>query len=358
MPTVSSSQLIRAAEKILVAAGTEPHIAQKVAENLVQANLKGHDSHGIGMVPRYVEAIAEGGLQPNAAGKLIQDSGAILMVDGGRGYGQSVGMDAVRRLAECAHGHGIALLGLSNVHHLGRIGAYAEQLAEEGLVSLHFVNVPTNPMVVAWGGHLPRFGTNPVCIGMPSKTESAPVILDFATSRLAHGKIRVAWLKQSRLADDQSLQDAEGKTTDDPGVLFREPSGVMMPFGEHKGAGLAMMCSLLGGALTGGRTERSHEAGESGMAVINGMLSIAIDPAAMGAAAGFLQEVEAFSDWVRASQGPDSQGEVLVPGEPERRSFMARQREGISVDDGTWGQLQAACRSTGLDPEEVLFPSL
>lgn len=350
MPTMHAPLLTRAVARLFEAAGTGGEIAQQVAANLVDANLLGHDSHGVGMAPRYVQAIADGGLQANASGSIVLDNGAVQTMDGRRGFGQWVGQDAMQRLAQRARAHGVALLGLYNVHHLGRIGAYAEQLAADGIVSLHLVNVATSRMVVPWGGREARFGTNPICVGVPSPS-GQHVILDFATSRVAHGKARVAWLSGERVAGGPALADAEGHLTDDPSVMFTEPRGALLPFGEHKGAGLALVCSLLGGLLAGGRTEQHDPDGSA--AIVNGMLSIAIDPRAMGTAHHLRDEIDEFVQWVKASPAPEGGPAVQAPGDPERAKRIARERDGIALDDGTWAQLQEAAQSVGLVPDEV-----
>jgi uncharacterized oxidoreductase len=343
--------LTESVERLFHAAGTRAELARQVAVNLVEANLKGHDSHGVGMAPRYVQAIAAGGLQPNAAaGKAVTDQGGIIVIDGLMGYGQVVGSEAIGRLAARARGLGLAMLGLRNVHHLGRIGAYAEQLAAAGLVSMHFVNVSSSVLVAPWHGLKARFGTNPVCIGLPAPGGDH-VILDFATSRLAQGKVRVAWLKGEPVPGGPAMVDAEGRLTDDPAVMFTEPRGALIPFGEHKGAGLALACSLLTGPLIGGVTEQTSE---HGVPIVNGMMSIAIDPAAMGAGQTLRDEIEPFVAWVKEAAAPGRQ--VKAPGQAERESQALRGREGIPLDDGTLGQLRDAARSVGLDPE-TLFPA-
>jgi uncharacterized oxidoreductase len=151
----------------------------------------GHDSHGIGMMPRYVEALLEGGLHPNRKVEVKLDAGSLLALDGGAGYGQSIGLQATRMAIERAKTHGVAIVALGNSHHLGRIGHWAEMAVAEGLVSMHFVNVQSFARVAPFAGADRRFGTNPVCIGIPLPDEP-PFVLDMATSAVAQGKLRVA----------------------------------------------------------------------------------------------------------------------------------------------------------------------
>ncbi len=258
-------ELRQRCERILQAAGSQPDEARTVAANLVLANLTGHDSHGVGMLPRYVDAVLEGGLSPNTGVRVALDTGSLLGLDGQRGYGQVVGEQAMRLGIERARAHGSCIMTLANAHHLGRIGHWAEMAVEAGLVSLHFVNVAANPSVAPWGGADGRFGTNPCCIGIPVAGRP-PFLLDFATSRVAQGKMRVAH-NEGRAVDPGYVIDPDGRPTTDPGVVVvpQAPGargnlfGALLTFGEHKGYGLAAACELLGGALTGmGTWHRAH----------------------------------------------------------------------------------------------------
>ncbi|HEY6086113.1 MAG TPA: Ldh family oxidoreductase, partial [Burkholderiaceae bacterium] len=174
--------------------GSSEAEVEAVAANLIEANLTGHDSHGIGMLPRYAEAFLEGGLKPNTHVSIVHDAGALLRLDGGAGFGQVIGHEAMALGIERARQHGSCIIALGNAHHLGRIGAWAEQAAAGGLVSLHFVNVIARAIVAPFGGADARFGTNPFCAGVPFSGRD-PVILDFATSIIAQGKTRVAMNK-------------------------------------------------------------------------------------------------------------------------------------------------------------------
>ena len=347
MATLLKADALRAqVVSVLRAAGSHESEATQVADHLVLANLSGHDSHGVGMVPRYVDAVLEGGLLPNQNARVLLDSGALLSVDGQRGYGQVVGAQAMQMAIDRARQHGSCILSVANAHHLARIGHYAEMAVAQGLVSIHFVNVLSRPIVAPYGGGDGRFGTNPCCIGIPLRGRE-PFVLDFATSRVAQGKMRVAHNKGERVPEG-TLIDEHGRPTTDPGVVVVPQSnglfGALMTFGEHKGFGLAVACELLGGALTGGGTW--HRQADQRRAVINGMLTVLIDPARLGTQASFDQEALAFTDWLR--QSPSHSGGVRIAGEPERAARALRQREGIEIDAGTWTELQASAAKVGL----------
>lgn len=334
---------------VLIATGSTAEEAATVAANLVLANLSGHDSHGIGMLPRYVDAVLEGGLHPNTGVKVVLDTGSLLTLDGQRGYGQVVGQQAMALGMERAKTHGSCIMTLANAHHLGRIGHFAEMAVAQGLVSLHFVNVLSRPVVAPFGGADGRYGTNPCCIGIPLQGRD-PFVLDFATSRVAQGKMRVAH-NEGRRVEPGTLIDEHGRPTTDPGVVVVPQSnglfGALLAFGEHKGYGMAVACELLGGALTGSGTW--HKPTDPAVrAVINGMLTILIDPARLGTQATFEQEALAFVDWLQA--GPVAPGfdAVQIAGDPERAYRAQRQDQGIAVDAQTWQEIVAAGRKVGV----------
>ena len=333
---------------IIAAAGSSAEEARTVADNLVLANLTGHDSHGVGMVPRYVDAVLEGGLKPNTSAKVNLDAGTLLAMDGQRGYGQVVGEQAMKLAIARAKEAGSCILSLANSHHLGRIGHFAEMATSQQLVAIHFVNVQSRPVVAPWGGGDGRFGTNPCCIGIPMKGRK-PFVLDFATSRVAQGKMRVAH-NEGRRVEPGYLIDEKGQPTTDPGVVVVAQSngllGALMTFGEHKGYGLAVACELLGGALTG--TGTWHQPTDPARRnVINGMFAILVDPEKLGTQASFETEAAAFVDWLKQSPpSGDSEG-VLVAGEPERAARAQREVEGFTIDDSTWGEIVAAGKKVG-----------
>ena len=350
---LSPAALRATTERIVQAAGSTTEEARTVAHNLVLANLSGHDSHGVGMLPRYVDAVLEGGLQPNARVAVQLDTGSLLVLDGQHGYGQSVGEQAMQLGIERARVHGSCIMTLGQAHHLGRIGHWAEMAVDAGLVSLHFVNVMAQPAVAPWGGADGRFGTNPCCIGIPVAGHE-PFVLDFATSRVAQGKMRVAY-NEGRRVGEGYLIDPDGRPTTDPGVVVvpQAPGargnlfGALLTFGEHKGYGMAAACELLGGALTGGGTW--HGVHDGRRAVYNGMLTILIDPERLGTRAVFERETLAFVEWLQQAPAAPGTDAVQLAGEPERRQRKLREQHGIRVDAGTWAEIGQAATKVGLE---------
>jgi len=344
-----AARLARAIEAIVAAGGSEPREAQLVAENLVTANLTGHDSHGVGMIPRYVESLKEGGLRPNRHPQLKLDGGALVALDGQAGYGQVIGLEATAIAIERAKAHGVCVMALANSHHLCRIGQWAEQAVAEGLVSISFVNVISRSIVAPFGGSDARFGTNPCTVGVPLAGQP-PFILDMATSGVAQGKVRVAHNKGEQLPPGLLLDD-KGNPTVDARFGVIEPFGALTTFGLHKGYGLAVVCELLGGALSGGGTW--HTTDRSKKRVLNGMLSILIDPAKLGTADVFEREARAFIDWVKQSPPAPGADRVRIAGDPERETRARRERDGIAVDDTTWQEIRAAGAKLGVEGKRL-----
>jgi uncharacterized oxidoreductase len=350
MPFVFNAEaLTRAIEAIALAGGSDAEEARRVASNLVLANLSGHDSHGIGMMPRYVEALLEGGLFPNRRPVVKVDTGALLVLDGQAGYGQTIGHDATLMAIARAKQQGSCIMTLGNAHHLGRIGHWAEMAVAEGLISLHFVNVQSFARVAPFAGADRRFGTNPVTIGIPLPGEE-PFLLDMATSAVAQGKLRVAHNKRARIPHGW-LIDLDGNPTEDPKWGVLQPFGAMLCFGEHKGYGLAVACELLGGALSGGGVTDHDQ--RTKRRVLNGMLSIVLDPARLGTQEEFRRDAKSFLAWLRASRPAPGHDRVRIAGEPEREYRAQRLREGVPVDDETWGEIRDAAAKLKLDPQRI-----
>jgi uncharacterized oxidoreductase len=348
----SAERLRRVAGAILRAGGSSEAEADLVAEHLVRANLYGHDSHGVGMIPAYVRHLGAGLVVPNTRAKLVKDDGAVLMFDGGRGYGRVVAGEAMEAAIARCRQTGVVAMTLAYAHHIGRVGAYGEMASGAGLVSLHFVNVTDHRGLVApFRGTDARFSTNPVCIALPGTDRQPPVLLDMATSAVAMGKIRVA-RNEGKPAPEGVLIDPTGRPTRDPHVMYSQPNGALLPFGGHKGYALAVVTELLAGALSGGPTIQPGNERRGG--TVNNMFTIVVDPARLAGLDWFRREIDGFVDYVKASPPADPGAPVLVPGDPERLARDERQRSGVSVDGTTWGEILESAEKVGLTRAEVI----
>lgn len=331
--------LTRHVAAIFAAAGSSDKEAAIVADHLVEANLLGHDSHGVIRVAKYIDWLAAELVIANRHAEIVSDHGPLVVLDGGFGYGQVIGREAMGIAAERARRYGMAALAIRNAGHLGRIGAWAEQLAAAGFVSLHFVNTSGFGILVApEGGSDRRLSANPIAAGAPIMGEP-PLILDIATSSLAEGKIQVARNKGESLPPGTIL-DGVGRPTTDPAAFYADPPGAILPFGGHKGSGLSMFCEVLAGALTGGGS--SHPNHPTAKRLVNNMLTLAFDPDAFAGRDVFAADLVRLIAWVKASPPIAVGGEVLLPGEIERRTRAERERLGIPLDAETRRQIAAA----------------
>lgn len=348
MPVESLHRIVA---EILRRGGSEDAEAELVARHLVDANLAGHDSHGVGMVPKYVEDLEAGLLKPNTRPSLAKDDGTVMIFDAGLGYGRPAAERAMAAALERCRQSGVVLMALRRSHHLGRIGAYGEQAVAAGRVSVHFVNVTDHrPLVAPFGGRDARFSTNPICVAVPGTDASEPVILDMATSRIAFGKVKVAHNAGKRVPEG-SLIDAQGNPTDDPGVMFGDTPGALLPVGDHKGYGLALICDLLGGILTGGGTMQPGNPRPGG--IVNNMLSIIIDPGRLVDHAWLEAEIDATLAYVKSSRPAPTATGVVVAGDPERIARLERARDGIPMNEATWAEICHAAEVLGMSREEV-----
>ncbi len=348
---IEENKLRELVTQILQGMGSDRAEAEVVGDHLVRANLSGHDSHGIGMLPHYVRNLEIDRLKPNTQAKTIKDAGNILVFDGQLGYGQRVAKESMQQAIDKAKHHSICLMGLRNAHHIGRIGTYGEQAIDAGVISIHFVNVTDHPPVVApFAAKQARYVTNPICIAVPGTGKTESILLDFATSRIALGKVRVAMNKGDKLATGMVI-DETGSENTNPDIMFETPpKGALMPFGEHKGSGLALMCEILAGVLTGGGSIQPGNNRLGG--IINNMMTIVIDPQAMTSQNYVHNEIDALLDYVKSASPVNSDTPVLTAGDPERLSTQDRRTNGIPVDDNTWQQLLDTAKKYGVATSE------
>jgi uncharacterized oxidoreductase len=347
---IKDDTLRRFVSAVFAKAGSTTHEADMIAKRLVDSNLMGHDSHGVVRVTSYIGWLKEGKIATNRHVKVLAESDAFAILDGQGGYGQVLGGEAMAIGIAKARKTGVALIALRHAHHLGRIGDWAETCAEAGCASIHFVNVVhVGGLVAPWGGIERRMSTNPFCCGMPLQGKE-PIILDFATSKVAEGKVQVARNKQVDLPEGCVI-DGAGKPSLNPNDLYGPPPGALMPFGDHKGYGLAFFCDLLAGALSGGGC--NHDGHPNLGTVHNNMMSIIIDLARVGDAGAMNAEAQAFVDWMKKCKPSSHNGEVMAPGEPERKTRAERLARGVPLDDNTIAQMKDAARSVGVATAEI-----
>jgi uncharacterized oxidoreductase len=356
MITVNAKALEELVRDIFSKAGCSPAESERMGKYLVVANLTGHDSHGVQRVPRYLQWLAEGDFVADRTVKVISETPVLAVLDGQYGFGQTVAPQAVAVGIRKCKEMGLAAVALRNSGHVGRVGDWAEMAAAEGLVSIHYVNAASSVLVAPYGGVDRRFSTAPYCVGIPRKGQD-PLVLDFATSIVAEGKVLNASFGGKKIPPD-ALIGPDGQTSGDPHVLYgdytptgprsyRQGKGAIRAFGDHKGSGLAMMCEVLGGSLTG------TGAAQENRKWANGMLSFYVDPARIDPEGFFPADVTRYVDYVKSARPAVAGSEVLVPGEPEQRMRAQRLRDGIPLPEDTWNAIAQAARRIGIDPARI-----
>lgn len=345
MIRIAPDTLVDFAAAIVAGSGSSVTEARAVAENLVTANLSGHDSHGVGLLRLYHKARTDGRLTADARLSVVRDSGAILVLDGGCGYGQTIGAQAVDLALDRAREHGLCLFALRDTHHLGRIGAWGERAAAAGFVGIFWVAGFVPALVAPHGGIEARLITNPYCTAFPATDTTPMVVLDMATSKIAMGKTKVA-LNKGVEVPEGSIIDSAGRESRDPAVMYADRPGALLPMGEHKGFGLALICDLLAGALGGGGTFRPERVDPN--SIVNTMLGLVIDPARLGEPSAFRAEIDSAVAWVKSATPRPGFPPVMVAGDPERAARAERSALGVPLDANTWAELVETAHAAGV----------
>tara|TARA_B100000378_G_scaffold277957_1_gene279599 strand:+ start:549 stop:1619 length:1071 start_codon:yes stop_codon:yes gene_type:complete len=345
--TVDHQDLSHFVSRLFLAAGCDEQEACLIGDGLVEANLVGHDSHGVLRVPIYLADMAKGVVRCNMPPRKLSSFGAFTAFDGMCGMGHAAGEIVVREGVRLAREFGVGIVTLCNSGHLGRIGRWAEQAASENILSLHCVNTSGGApagvlLAAAFGGRDRRMSINPISIGLPRSGE-APVILDATMAATAGGKVMAA-RNRGDLVPAGQIINREGQPSRNPEDLFE--GGAILPFGDHRGYGLSFMIDVMAGALSGGGCS-----GQTRFPHMNNMFSLFVSPTANNAAT-MASDLEEFSDWVRASEPVDTANPVLLPGDIERRTAKKRRKSGIPLDARTFSDLKALGRK-----HNVPFPA-
>lgn len=348
MPVIDPAKLKSFAVKLLAAGGAGPQEAELVGASLVDANLRGYESHGVMRIPFYVDMIAEGVIVPGAELTILAESPAHIAADANWGFGQVQMMALTDRLIEKAMQLGTAAGTLLHSGHIGRLGEYCEYVASQNLVTLLMVNSHGAAVRVAPpGGKAPRLSTNPLAIGVPNGRE--PLVLDFSTSATAEGKVRVKKIAGEKCPDGWLL-DNQGRPTNDPNDLYSDPPGSILPMGgaqAYKGFGLSLMIEILTGALSGGACAREIPYPKKGNCVFMQILN----PRQFGGLEHFASEVQQLAEYIRSCPRLEGVDRILLPGDPERDVLAQRMANGITIDEENWQQLVGLANRLHVDIE-------
>ena len=345
MPTFSADKLASFAAELLCASGLTADEAGLVAQSLVDANLRGYDSHGLMRIPYYVGRIDSHEAVPGAEFEVLREAPSVLTVDAHWGFGQTQARRLTERLIEKAKKTGVGVGTLIRCSHIGRLGEYCEAAAADGMVSMMTVNNHGAVCRVAPpGGRESRLSTNPLAMAAPNGPE--PVVLDFCTCVVAEGKVRVKKIAGEPCPDGWIL-DSEGRPTNDPNKLYADPPGSILPMGgdqPYKGFGLGLMVEILSGALSGGVCARREPINPIG----NCVFMLVLDPGHFGGAEHFASEVSSLVQFIRDCPTAEGVDEITLPGDPERRTLARRTAEGIPFDEGNWSQLVTLAKRLGV----------
>jgi len=355
--TIKAKALEAFVADIFATAGCSKEEGGRIGRYLVSANLSGHDSHGVVRVPRYATQKKNGTVIADVTVDVVVDTPVIAVVEGKYGFGQTVTPQAVQIGIHKAKKNGLSAVTLRNAGHVGRVGDWAEMAAAEGLVSVHFVNAGGSVLVAPYGGVDRRFSTAPYCVGIPRPGED-PLVLDFATSIVAEGKVLVA-SQGGKKVPEGALIGPDGQPSNDPHLLYGDytptgprnhahGAGAIRAFGDHKGSGLAFMCEMLGGSFSGnGATDPKRAK------FANGMLSFYLDPKVFDPEGFFPKDIAKYVAFVKSSRPTTPGAEILVPGEPEVRMRAQRLADGVPLPDDTWAAIVETARSVGVDERRI-----
>jgi uncharacterized oxidoreductase len=346
VPVIAIETLSSYAQKLFLAAGVSEADATCMANSLVEANLRGHDSHGVMRVASYIEQIEQGRIFPTSQLDIINESASSIVADGNWGLGLVLAHRLVDKMIAKAASSAVVIGTLRRSSHIGRLGEYAEKFAAQGLISMALANTHGAAQRVApVGGKRPRLGTNPICIGVPGGSQG-PFIFDIGTSATAEGKVRVKKIAGEPVPPGWIL-DPEGNPSTNPNDLYGNPPGTILPLGgdqAYKGFGLAFMIEMLCGGMSGGQCAYPNPPAPIG----NCGWFMAISPEFFAGTDHLLQEVQQLEHYVRSVPKIDESKEIYLPGDPERSTLNNRRAKGIPLDEGNWNALVALGNRLGV----------
>ncbi len=341
MPTFAAQPLIDFANRLLLALKVSAAKADLIARSLVASNLRAVDSHGLQLLPFYLEQIQMGNINIDTDGHIASESGACITYDGEIGIGQWISQICCGHAIRLGHAHGVAMVVARDSNHFGAAAFWAQQISAHGLIGIVMCNATA--LVAPWQGKEPRFGTNPICMSVPGPKTW---LLDMATTTVALGKIMNAQFHGHDTIPEGWAMDSEGVATTHTQTAL---NGLLMPLGGYKGSGLAMLAEILCAVLSGGAM--STQLGGirvKGQPMRTSQLFLAIDVARFMPFADFQRRMHELVAMVKSSKPASGYDEVLVAGDPEWRAEEQRRRDGIPLSEGVWQNLLQASQQLGV----------
>ncbi len=345
MPILNSQQLYEVGHKVLTAAGVSPDDAAIIASELRDANLVGHDSHGVMRLVQYIQMMEDGFVNPEGQWEVVTEGPSYLVIDGHFHFGQVIAAKALDLAIPKARQAGTVTVLARNCNHVGRLGSYMHRVAREGLVGMMAVNAPGPGGVAPFGGKERRLGTNPISFGAPSRDDA--FVLDMTTSATAEGKLRVAHQKGEAIPPGMII-DGSGEPSTDPGDYYKEPEGAILPLGGpllgHKGYGLSVMIDVLGGMLSGSGVCRDDLPRGA-----NGVWIYLIDLERFLPREEYDAWMERYIQHIKDCPRMPGVEEIFLPGEIENRRRAEREQSGVSIPEETWRQIRATAEKLGVE---------
>ncbi len=354
MPILTPKQLTNVSKNLLKAAGASDEEAETVTNLLVKANLAGVDSHGVlPNLTSYIQGIRKRVIKSGAKTEIVREGPATALINGNWGFGQVTCSKAMQIAIKKAQETGVGVVGIFNCNHIGRLADYSLMAAEKGMIG--FIVVNSDPCVAPFGGRKAVLSTNPLCYAVPTGSGN-PIVVDFATSVVAEGKVRAALYKGEKVPAGW-IVDAEGRPTTNPADLYEPPlppvqnklAGALLPAGGHKGYGLALIIEILAGALTGTGCGEEVVSG-----LTNGVFIIVLRIDKFVPPEEFATRVQKLVKNIRNSPKAVGSDKILIPGEPEFAEHERRSTAGIKIPESSWEDLVKTCKEYGLNAEELL----
>lgn len=330
----SVDDLTQICVRLLKALGASLEEAQIITNQLIEANLRGQDGHGILMLPHYAKQVLDGKFKLGVDVEVLRQTSSTALINGNWGFGQIVASKAMELAITKAETKSISLVGILNCNHIGLVAHYPMMALQHDMIGITICN--SAPQVAPYGGRERKMGTNPIAIAIPSKEEK-PIVLDMATSIVAAGKVRATSAKGEQTPEGWII-DGDGNPTVDPEIFLKgdrgEPGGgMLLPLGGYKGFGLSIIIDLLCGALT--------EAGSSSTELQrgNGVIMLAIKINSLTSIERFTERVDTLIKSLKSTPTAPGYDEIFMPGELEFREYEQRQKTGIEIDSQTWRNL-------------------
>lgn len=347
-PTFRDSELVNLSTHLLRAAGATDEEARTVSKYLVAANLAGVDSHGIIRLTEYVDGIRCGLIKPGSKMEVVKETGSTALLNGNWGFGQVICTQAMELAIRKAEGSGVSAVGIFHCNHIGRLSEYSTMAIEHGMIC--FIAVNSDPSVAPYGGKQAILSTSPISYAIPAG-QKGPIVVDFATSAVAEGKVRTALSKGMKIPEGWIVNSA-GHSSTNPADLYEPPlppeqiklSGALLPAGGHKGYSLSLVVEALAGALTGNGCD-----GEVKSGITNGVFIVVVKIENFVPLNIFKSTIDRLISTVKSSPRAEGFNEILIPGEPERREEEKRSKDGIPIPDASWESIVKVCRAYGLD---------